>query len=140
MMAGSCLEMSITVVPADSHHMSHISNAVHLGWVQKSVIDFWHAKARFELVTSRLWVARNHPIKYWKLTSANSKGIGAALFLILDLMLFEIIRRLLKMAIVRALMAISTCEAKLSSPLMSFTRFQLTRYKSLGGSNHARMP
>jgi acyl-CoA thioester hydrolase len=65
-MTSPSFKIPITIDPADIDHMGHVNNAVYLGWAQKIAIDFWHAKAGPDLVSSRLWVARNHNVEYLK--------------------------------------------------------------------------
>lgn len=59
-------QMPITIEDLDIDHMGHVNNAVYLSWAQRIAIDFWNAKATPEMINSRLWVARNHNIEYYK--------------------------------------------------------------------------
>jgi acyl-CoA thioester hydrolase len=65
-MTSPSFKIPIMIDPSDIDHMGHVNNAVYLSWAQKIAIDFWHAKASPDLVSSRLWVARNHNVEYLK--------------------------------------------------------------------------
>jgi acyl-CoA thioester hydrolase len=56
----------IAIEPADIDHMGHVNNAVYLSWAQKVAIDFWHSVAGTDMISSLLWVAKNHNVEYFK--------------------------------------------------------------------------
>jgi len=54
----------IDVADADIDDMGHVNNAVYLSWVQTAVLRHWRRFAPKEAVSTRLWVALAHDIRY----------------------------------------------------------------------------
>ncbi len=57
-------EYDVYVARNDIDELGHVNNAVYLNWVQKAVLRHWHRIAPKEAITSHLWVALKHEIRY----------------------------------------------------------------------------